>query len=171
MWKDIKGWENLYEVSDSAIVRNKLNGNIRKFDTNSAGYKRVTLYNKDHDPPKERFLVHRLVAQHFIPNPNNLPEVNHIISDISKNQASNLEWVDRKGNELHSRMYGDKEYKPFYVDFSTNERKVYDCKNDLAMEIGVKRATVKSWLNNNSNGYLNHGISAINYLQNAIYYD
>lgn len=171
MWKDIYGWEGLYEISDSGEVRNKLNGHTRVLDTNSVGYKRITLYNKYHNPPTKRFLVHRLVANHFIPNPNNLPEVNHKDSNVVNNQSSNLEWIDRKDNELHSRICGSKEYKPFYVDFTSGERKVYNCQNDLAIELGVTKGCVTNWLIRNGHGYLNRGISNINYLKTAIYYD
>ena len=52
MWKDIPGWEDLYEINEYAIVRNKLNGHIIVGDTNSAGYERVCLYNKKHTPQK-----------------------------------------------------------------------------------------------------------------------
>lgn len=171
MWKDVEGWEGLYEVSDNAEVRNKLNGKLRAFDTNSVGYKRVTLYRKGHEPERERFLVHRLVAKHFVPNPDNLPEVNHKIPDTTKNESSNLEWTTRKENELHSRKYGQKEYKPFYVDFSNGSRGVYDCKTHLAEELGVTRGSVKNWLDYGSHGYTNYGINTIGYLKNAIYYD
>ena len=171
MWKDVEGWEGLYEVSDNAEVRNKQNGKLRVFDTNSAGYKRVTLYRKGHDPEKERFLVHRLVAKHFVPNPHNLPEVNHKIPDASKNESSNLEWTDRKGNEIHSRKYGQKEYKPFYVDFSDGSREIYDCKTHLAEELGISRSTIKTWLNNGNHGYIDYGINSISYLKDAIYYN
>lgn len=170
MWKDIEGWEGLYEVSDNAEVRNNINGKLREFDTNSVGYKCVTLYRKGHVPEKERFFVHRLVAKHFIPNPNNLPEVNRKIPDLSKNESSNLEWIDRKGNEMHSRKIGQKEYKPFYVDFSNGPREVYDCKSHLADELGLSKYTVRAWLDNGSFGYINHGIDKIEYLKEAIYY-
>lgn len=50
------------------------------------------------DGVKKRFYVHRLVAEAFIPNPDNLPEVNHLNEDKTKNCISNLEWCNRKYN-------------------------------------------------------------------------
>lgn len=164
MWKDIIGWEGLYEVSSDGLVRNKTNGHIRIFDDNSAGYKRVTLYRKGHVPEKERFLVHRLVATHFIPNPNNLPEVNHIDGDTSNNSIQNLEWIDRKGNELYSRKFGRKSYKPFCVEYLNGTKELYDSKPVFANKINVTRGAIRAWLNSSSGGYLSHGIKNIYYI-------
>lgn len=164
MWKDIKGWEGLYEVSDSGFVRNKITNHIICFDINTAGYYRVTLYRKGHTPPHQRFLLHRLVAMTFIENPNNLPEVNHIDGDKSNNSVSNLEWISRKDNELHSRKFGGKIYKPFFVLFDDGAKKTYDAKQDFASEIGVSSVSVKSWLHNECRGYKNHGIKNIGYI-------
>lgn len=54
MWKDIKNWENTYQISDSGDVRNKITGNIIKGDRNSSGYFRVCLYDKNHIPEKNK---------------------------------------------------------------------------------------------------------------------
>lgn len=99
MWKDIQGWENLYEVNQSGEVRNKLTHNLIIGDINSGGYCRVCLYNKNHTPSKQRFFRHRLVANAFIPNPDNLPEVNHKDHDLKNNCVKNLEWCTKRENE------------------------------------------------------------------------
>ena len=65
MWKDIKNWENIYQISDSGDVRNKITGNIIKGDINSSGYFRVCLYDKNHIPEKQRFFRHRLCCRTF----------------------------------------------------------------------------------------------------------
>lgn len=95
MWKDVRNWEEYYEVSDSGIVRSKLTGKNIVEDTNSVGYKRVSFYRKNHNPPYERVFVHRLVAETFIPNPENLPEVNHKNLHKDDNSVGNLEWTTR----------------------------------------------------------------------------
>ena len=91
-WKQIK-YSN-YEVSDMGDVRNSKSKKVRKtFDC--SGYRRVTLYINN---CVKNFLVHRLVAEAFIPNPNNLPEVNHINENKTDNRVENLEWCDREYN-------------------------------------------------------------------------
>ena len=165
MWVDIKGWENLYEIDENSNVRNKQTGNLIIGDINSSGYHRVCLYNKDHNPPKQRFFRHRLVATHFISNPENLPEVNHKDSNKDHNYSSNLEWTNKKTNELHARVFGSKEYKPFITIFNDNRIKFYDAKSDLASLIGVTPRSVKNWLDNINNGYKEYGIKTVKYLE------
>ena len=65
----------------------------------NAGYKMVSLYK---DCKYKRFSVHRLVAQAYVPNPNNFKEVNHIDGDKLNNHKDNLEWVSRVSNAMHS---------------------------------------------------------------------
>lgn len=100
IWKDIEGYEGLYQVSNTGKVRSlnyRCTGKSKtlKQDTTKFGYNLIVLY-KNHK--RKVYLVHRLVAQAFIPNPNNLPEVNHIDENKANNQVSNLEWCDRTYN-------------------------------------------------------------------------
>lgn len=164
MWKDIQGWENLYEVSTDGNVRNKRNGNLIFGDVNNAGYRRIQLYAKNHNPEKERVFIHRLVATHFIPNPNSLPEVNHIDGNKLNNSIENLEWISRMDNELHCRQNGLKEYKPYVVSFNNGEQRTFDTTGQLARVLNVTRATVKFWLHGHNTGYLTRGIDSIHYL-------
>lgn len=164
MWIDIKDWENLYEVNEQGEVRNKLTGKLLAGDVNSAGYHRICLYNKEHDPPKQRFFRHRLVAQHFIPNPSNYPEVNHIDANKGHNFKENLEWCTRKYNEIHSRMIGIKEYKKFTATFENGDTKTYNTTTELALELGITRATVKCWLHKTNNGFKKYNIKNVEYI-------
>lgn len=99
-WKDIKGYEGRYQVSDLGRVKS-LNYNktgkerIKKAAKGSCGYVIVTLSNGG---KLKGFLVHRLVAEAFLPNPDRLPQVNHKDEDKTNNAVSNLEWCDRKYN-------------------------------------------------------------------------
>lgn len=95
IWKPVNGYETLYEVSDLGNVRNARRKKLLSPYTGNSGYKRVKLYRYG---IRERFLVHRLVAQVFIPNPQNLPQVNHKDENKTNNRADNLEWCDNKYN-------------------------------------------------------------------------
>lgn len=100
IWKDVVGYEGLYEVSNLGRVRNKKRNRVISQHTRSHGYLGVTLYdvNRDKDRHGKHFSVHRLVATAFIPNTNSCPEVNHIDENKQNNRASNLEWCTRLYN-------------------------------------------------------------------------
>ena len=100
-WRDIKGYEGRYQISSFGRVKSLMNnrGKYREkiIDRrpNKYGYKRVGLYKNG----KSKFYsVHRLVALHFLPNPNNLPQVNHKDENKENNRVDNLEWCDSKYN-------------------------------------------------------------------------
>ena len=165
IWKNIKGWEELYEVSNLGNVRNKTNKKLIVGDVNNAGYHRVCLYNKNNKPKKQRFFRHRLVAEHFLDNTNNLEEVNHIDKDRSNNSVFNLEWCDRIDNERHKRRTGDKGYyKPFRVEFNDGRVVDYEFKPQLAEELNVTKTIVRYWIENKSLGYKKYGITNIYYV-------
>lgn len=165
MWKDIKNWEHFYEVNENGLVRNKLNNNIIKGDVNSCGYCRVCLYNKDNTPSKERLFRHRLVAETFIDNPYNLPQVNHVDGNKANNNINNLEWVNQEQNELHARkVINVKEYKPFKVIYNNGLECIYNVKSELSKQLKVTHACVKHWLHKSNNGYKKYGINKIYYI-------
>ena len=90
-----------YQISPEGIVTNK-SGRIIKPETTRNGYQRVSLSN---DKIKhKRLSVHRLVAEAFIPNPDNLPQVNHIDENRLNNRVSNLEWCTPLQNLTHSKV-------------------------------------------------------------------
>ena len=111
IYKAVPGFEGYYEVSNLGNVKSLGHYNNRKpkilTQDNSKGksgiYKRVKLYK---DGKCTRFLVHRLVALVFIPNPENKPEVNHIDNDTTNNVVTNLEWCTHSENMLHSHKQG-----------------------------------------------------------------
>lgn len=161
MWKDIPEWELYYEINENGDVRNKLTGNYIKGDINNAGYYRICLYHKS---KKQRFFRHRLVAQLFIPNPNNYPEVNHINGNKSMNNKDNLQWCDRTHNEREAHRLKIKEYKPFKVLFQNGKIKHYEFVIDLANELGLTKRTIQNYLQGKSKGYIKQGIKEIEYL-------
>lgn len=104
IWKDIKGYEGLYQVSNFGEIRScsraRGNGGYYKSKTivgfiNSNGY-RLVLFNVN--GKRKRFQVHRLVAEAFIPNPNNYNCVNHKDENKLNNSVGNLEWCSHKYN-------------------------------------------------------------------------
>lgn len=108
VWKDIEGYENLYQVSSEGRVKSLEkdvvwgNGAVRhqeekllKYDITRDGYFRVGLCKND---KRKWNSVHRLVAQAFIPNPDNLPCINHKDETPSHNNVENLEWCTQKYN-------------------------------------------------------------------------
>ncbi len=104
-WKPIKGYEGLYEVSNTGKIKSFYFGKTRILSPrkNPLGYLHLVLYK---DKVKKDLRVHRLVASAFIPNPNNKPEVNHIDGDKENNNVDNLEWATRKENINHSIKTG-----------------------------------------------------------------
>ncbi len=102
IWKDINGFEGIYQVSNK--------GRLKSFKQYPDGYI-LSTKNKKGDylsvvlagGGNVRYTrIHRLVAEAFIPNPKNLPEVNHKDCDKQNNRAENLEWITRTGNHIHA---------------------------------------------------------------------
>lgn len=94
----IQGYEGFYEISESGIIRNVQTGKELSWRDNGRGYAMVTLYREGKG---KNFKVHRLVAIHFIPNPDNLPEVDHEDKDRWNNHKINLRWSSRAFNMAH----------------------------------------------------------------------
>ena len=145
-WRDIEGFEGKYMVSNTGKVKSLertvwcgLNGGccrtvsekILKAKINSDGYLQVVLYKEG---IKKTYKIHRLVAESFLPNPNNLPCINHKDENKENNIVSNLEWCSvsynntyngkakkigeklrgRKNSEEHNRKIAEKLSKPVY---------------------------------------------------------
>lgn len=114
IWKDIKGYEGLYQVSNLGRVKSLdkkiddyrgkevrlIKGKIMNTTDNGHNYLIISLTKNKH---RKNFYVHRLVAQHFIENPNGYSEVNHKDYNKQNNVTDNLEWCDRKYNTNYSR--------------------------------------------------------------------
>ena len=97
-WRAIEPYTN-YIVSSKGRVKNTLTNQFLKPQNSSGGYHHVALYDSQH---KVKIItIHRLVAKAFIPNPNNLPQVNHIDECKTNNCVDNLEWVTAKENINH----------------------------------------------------------------------
>lgn len=156
IWKDIEGYEGMYQVSNMgrvrALDRVKPNsggqiakGHILPQSDNGHGYRFVSLwkFNKG-----RRFYVHRLVASAFIPNPNNFPIINHKDENKSNNRYENLEWCTQKYNinygnhmkRLKESYIANGNNRPIDVyDMKGTFLKTFDCSNEVCKEIGINR--------------------------------
>ena len=108
IWRPIKGYEGLYEASNLGNVRSVdrvivysngrkhfLKGKILKPVKNQEGYLFLWLFK---DSKRKTFKVHRIIMNTFVPNPSNLPQINHKDEDKTNNCVDNLEWCDAKYN-------------------------------------------------------------------------
>lgn len=176
IWKDIDGYEGLYQVSNKGRVKSLdkqswnghvfflKKGKIRSL-CNSNGYQNVSL--SDSDTIKTTHYVHRLVASAFLPNPNNYPCVNHKDENKKNNTAENLEWC----THLYNVTYGTKiERSVANTDYQARDakRKVkilqytlkgelikeWDSATDIQRLTGLKRgAILQSCTGKTSNSY------------------
>lgn len=131
MWKAVNGYDGLYEISSHGRIRrpehygpnghngmNKYKEKLLKPFKTSTGYWQIGLCK---DGRRNNKLIHRLVAEAFIPNPYNYPEVNHIDEDKSNNRVENLQWSSVRHNRSHGsrlqRMVNSrKSYIEIYKD-------------------------------------------------------
>lgn len=95
IWKDIPGYEGLYSISNIGRLRNDKTNRLLKPWIDKDGY---LVYDLTKNKVKKHYRAHRLVAQTFIPNPNNYPLVNHKDEDKTNNKVSNLEWCTLEYN-------------------------------------------------------------------------
>lgn len=102
MWKSIKGYEGLYEISENGEIRNA-KGFIKKPKPDKDGYFKIWLSKNSKKRP---YFIHRLVAVEFVENTYEKPIVNHIDGTKVNNHYSNLEWCTRSENDKHAFQLG-----------------------------------------------------------------
>jgi len=162
VWKNIEGFEN-YQVSDLGSVRNVRKNKLLKGCKDKDGYLISTFRNNN---VKKVLKFHRLVALHFIPNPENKPQVNHKKGIKIDNRATELEWCTNSENQIHAYVIGLKtgrkgEKCNFYnlkgkLNFNTKKvvniktNQVYDCAKDVSDFLEYSHVSFIKQLNGNN---------------------
>ena len=160
-WKDVVGYEGLYEVSDLGNVRRTKSGRPLKPLKRQHGYLGVQLHGKGGNERNfKTFSIHRLVAEAFIPNNENKPEVNHKDEDKANNRVENLEWVSHKENmnsgTLPERFKGRKSHrtKPI-LQFDNNGNLVgeYESASDASRQLKLSYKNIQNSLYKGQRAY------------------
>lgn len=148
IWKDIQGYEGLYQVSNLGFVKNLKRNRLLGGTIERQGYVRIGLRK---DGQTKMFLLHRLVAEAFIPNPNNLPIVDHIIqlSAGGSNSIDNLRWASFSDN-AYNRNTGELKYvdrrkknKLLQLDAQTGAViNTYSSITEASKETGISQASI-----------------------------
>ena len=169
IWKDIVGYDGLYQISNMGrvkslerIARNnhKIKEKILTPNLNKGGYLRVHLRKDNYSYTP---LIHRLVAQAFLPNPNNKPQIDHINTNKTDNRVCNLRWTTASENMKNpitlesSRIANSGENNPMFGVIGANNKrsrtvlqftkdgefiKKWDCINDIKRELGINAVLI-----------------------------
>lgn len=138
MWRPVIGYEGIYEVNRLGEIRRIKTGRILKGYQGRDGYQRVSLTTNGITKP---FLLHRLIASAFIPNPMNYPCINHKDEDKSNNSLDNLEWCTHRYNlnyGTHNARANETRKKPI-SQYSRNGEFIrnWDSVTDIHRETGI----------------------------------
>jgi hypothetical protein len=154
--KQINDYPN-YVIYENGTIYSKKRKKFLKQQLNHKGYPVLKLCNNG---ISKEFFVHRLIAQHYLPNPNNKPQVNHIDGIKTNNTISNLEWVTSKENINHSWVNGIRKSYPDVsrqnglksakklIDIKT--KKVYNSIKEAAKDLNINYSNLRSTLSRNN---------------------
>ena len=162
-WRDIVGYEGLYQVSNQGRVRSldrevkrkgnsicTLKGKIKKNTIGKKGY--LYTYLTDKNGNTKSIFTHRLVAQAFISNPENKPEIDHINGIRNDNRVENLRWVTKEENmnnpltkenqKITNKRSSNPNSKMVICIFPDGNEILFKCKEDLKDYLSIGRGTI-----------------------------
>lgn len=157
---DIRGYEGLYLVSNLGRIKRKYmdSERILKGYENKVGYLVVCLSKNG---KTKNFRIHRLVAEAFIPNPENKPTVNHIDEDKTNNMVSNLEWATMNEQNNHGtrnqRSSKKQGMKIKAIDIANGEYNIYNSQQECAKRLNIMQSSISQCIRGNmkqTGGYI-----------------
>lgn len=177
VWKDLRFYEDKYEISNFGSIRNKHTKVVKAQTRKDNGYLICSFWI---DGKSKQEYVHRLVALTFIPNPENLPQINHKDENKENNRVDNLEWCTAKYNNNYGTarqrsaqtqrangVYDEAKTRwlhqnparvnPKIRGSNSNARRVscdgmvFECIKDCATYYGISYATMRYWLSGQGN--------------------
>jgi hypothetical protein len=166
-WRDIEGFEGVYQISSFGRVKSlsrknsygrKIGEKTIKSHEMRGGYLRIVLHK---DGSRKSCLIHRLVAKTFVPNPHNLPIINHKDENTNNNMPSNLEWCSNKYNinygTRNKRL--SQSLKKKIGQYSKNNKliKMWESATDVKNELGYDDSSIRKCCNNRKNYNSAHG--------------
>lgn len=151
-WRDVVGYEGKYIISNYgnlARVHKYTPTSLKEPSTDEDGYLRAKL----HDKNSTKYIgIHKLVAQAFIPNPENKPQVNHINGDKTDNRVNNLEWVTASENNYHKfKVLDPKSYHKRRKAVKCEELdRVFESVSAASEELNIHRCDIRNVANGRS---------------------
>lgn len=143
IWKDIPNYEGMYQASNlgqiRSLRRNGTLGRILKGEIDDSGYIKVALSKNN---KIKKYKIHRLVAQTFIPNLNDLPQINHKDGNKKNNCINNLEWCTASYNTRHSyinNLNKTKGKKIIVINKLNNKEIYYRSMRDASLKMGYNK--------------------------------
>ena len=146
IWKDIKGYEGIYEISNHGVIKNKKTNKVKKQYIDCVGYYVVSLCKNNISKPKR---VHCIIAETFIPNPLNLPCINHKDENKLNNNIENLEWCTKGYNNRYGsrvqRITQKRKKKILQIDSNGVTVKEWDSIKEAANELGCNETQISRY--------------------------